>query len=106
MNVYLLFYNSIPVTYIIESIFYGLIAFMITERAILIWQINDPYKKQFFDYIPVVVPPVCFFLFETINPLRTSIIYREEALFDINSLLFYEVFNLYPFFYLFISMKF
>lgn len=106
MNIYLLYYNSIPAIYIIQTVFYALIAIMITERSIMIWQINDPYKKQFFHYIPILIPPICFFLYETINPERMNIPYRGRALFDINSILFYEVFDLYPFFYLFLLIIF
>lgn len=76
------FFNSYMGIYATQAFFHSLIAALIADRALAIWQIRDPAIKQRFSLIAVLFPLFSVPLFHLINPARTSISFRLDALFD------------------------
>ncbi|MDY6820703.1 MAG: M56 family metallopeptidase [Deferribacterota bacterium] len=104
MDIYIFFINSYLFIFLNETIFYTLISLFIVERVISLWDINDPEKKQYFLYIPLILPPLSFFFYELFAPFRRYVSFREFIILDINSILFFKILNFYPFFYLFLLL--
>ena len=78
------FFNSYPGMYIAQSFMHSLIAAIIVDRAIQLWDINNPLIRQRFRLIVVLLPVLLFPLYQIINPDRGNISFRLNSLFDIN----------------------
>lgn len=78
------FFYSYPGMYIAQSVCHSIIAFIITDRAIYIWNIKNPLIRQRFRLIVVLLPVLSFPIYQIINPERNSISFRMESLFDVN----------------------
>jgi len=77
-------FNSYPGMYIAQSFMHSLIAAIIVDRAIQLWDINNPLIRQRFRLIVVLLPVLLFPLYQIINPDRGDISFRLNSLFDIN----------------------
>ncbi len=85
------FFYSYHGMYIAQSVCHSVIAFIIVDRAIYIWNISSPLIRQRFRLIVVLLPVLSFPLYQIINPERNSISFRMESLFDINRWLNLEI---------------
>ena len=77
------FFNTYPGMYIAQSFMHSLIAAVITDRALQLWNIGNPLIRQ-----------------------RDSISFRLNALFDINRWLNLELWGIIPLVWFFISIIF
>lgn len=68
--------------YVTQSFFHALIASIIAGRAIRMLGVGDPRIKQRFYIMAIIVPVVCFPIYQIITPDRGSILFRLDALFD------------------------
>jgi Zn-dependent protease with chaperone function len=100
------FFNSYPGMYIAQSFLHSLIAAIITDRAIQLWNIGNPLIRQRFRLIVVLLPALLFPLYQIINPDRSSISFRLNSLFDINRWLSLELWGVIPLVWFFISIIF
>jgi Zn-dependent protease with chaperone function len=78
------FFNSYPGMYIAQSFLHALIAAVIIDRALQLWDINNPLIRQRFRLVVVVLPVLLFPLYQIVNPDRGDISFRLNSLFDIN----------------------
>ncbi len=76
------FLNSSSGFYLVQSFFHSLVAALIVEIAIKAWRIRDPSVRQRFLYIAILFPLVSFPIFQFLNPRRTSLYFRLDALLD------------------------
>ncbi len=98
------FFNSYAGRYAVQSFFHALIAAIIIDRSIRIWGISSPGIKQRFRFITVILPVLSFPAYEIINPDRSALSFRMEALFDSNRWLDLELWNTVPISFLFILL--
>lgn len=75
-------FNSYPGSYIVQSFFHSLVSALIIEIAIKAWRIRNPTVRQRFLFIVIFFPLFSFPLFQFINPRRTSLYFRLDALLD------------------------
>ncbi|MDA8339278.1 MAG: M56 family metallopeptidase [Nitrospiraceae bacterium] len=87
-----------------QAFCHSIIAFVIVNRAMHIWHINNPLIRQRFHLIVVLLPVFSFPLYQAINPDRGSVSFRMESLFDINRWLNLEIFEIMPLWIFFISI--
>lgn len=78
------FFYSYAGMYIAQSVCHSIIAFIMVDRAIYIWNIKNPLIRQRFRLIVVLLPVLSFPVYQIINSERNSISFRMESLFDIN----------------------
>jgi len=86
-------FNSYAGMYVTQSFFHALIAVIVTDFALRAWNIEDPLVKQRFRFANVLFPVFSFPLYQLINPARSTILFRQEALFDSNRWLSIELWN-------------
>jgi beta-lactamase regulating signal transducer with metallopeptidase domain len=89
-------FNSYFGIYIAQSFCHSIIAFITVDRAIFLWNINNPLIRQRFRLIVVLTPVFSFPVYQIINPERNSISFRMGALFDINRWLNLEFWGAVP----------
>jgi len=89
-------FNSVVGMYLTQSFCHAIIAAMITDRALKAWAIYDPLARQRFRLIVILFPIVSFPLYQTINPVRSSALFRIDALFDSSRWLFLEIWGFMP----------
>jgi Zn-dependent protease with chaperone function len=89
-------FNSVAGMYLAQSFCHSVIAAMITDRALKAWNIYDPLVRQRFRLIVILFPIVSFPLYQLINPVRSSGLFRLDSLFDINRWLFLEIWGFIP----------
>lgn len=79
--------------YIAQSLCHSIIAFIIVDRVIYIWNIKSPLIRLRFRLIVVLVPILSFPIYQLLNPERNSISFRMGSLFDINRWIYIELFG-------------
>jgi len=77
------FFNTYTGMYMAQAFTHSIIAFIIVERVMQLWNISNPLIRQRFGLLVIVLPVVSFPLYQVINPGRSSISFRLGALFDI-----------------------
>ncbi|WP_333653307.1 hypothetical protein [Dissulfurispira sp.] len=97
-------FNSYLGMFMTQAFCHSIIAFVVVNRAMHIWHINDPLIRQRFHLIVVLLPVFSFPRYQAINPDRNSIAFRMESLFDINRWLNLEIFEIMPLWIFFISI--
>jgi len=90
------FFNSFAGMYVAQSFCHSIIAAVVTDRALKAWNIHDPLVSQRFRFLIILFPILSFPLYQMINPDRGSVLFRLEALFDINRWLAVELGGLVP----------
>lgn len=100
------FLNSSLGMYIVQSFLHSLIAAVIVDRSIQIWDIANPSARQRFRFIVVVLPVISFPVYQAINPDRGTVFFRLEALFDTGRWLNMELWGTIPIGYLFMLIVF
>lgn len=90
------FLGSYPGMYMAQTFFHSLIAFIIIDRAMHIWTIQNPLVRQRFQMMVLLLPVLAFPLYQLINPARGSLSFRLQSLFDINRWLNLELWGLIP----------
>lgn len=70
------------VTYMTQSCFHSLIAVLIVNRAISIWDIGSPLVRQRFRIAVIFISMLSCPLYQLVNPERGSVDFRLDALFD------------------------
>lgn len=91
------YFSSTPGVYMAQSFCHALISVIIVERAIRTWRIEEPLMKQRFRFIVIILPIFSWPVFQILNPDRGSILFRFEALFDINRWLYLNIGGVVPF---------
>ncbi|MCL4490811.1 MAG: M48 family metalloprotease [Nitrospirae bacterium] len=90
------FFNSYLGMFMAQAFCHSIIAFIVVDRAVYLWSINNPLIRQRFHLIVVLLPVFSFPLYQIINPDRGSISFRLGALFDINRWLTLELWGTIP----------
>lgn len=90
------FLGSYPGMYMAQIFFHSVIAFIIVDRAMTLWNINNPLIRQRFQMMVLLLPVISFPLYQIINPDRSSISFRLESLFDVNRWLVLELWGAIP----------
>lgn len=90
------FFSSYPGMYMTQTFCHSLIAFIIIDRAMHLWDIKNPLFRQRFQIMVVLLPVISFPLYQLINPDRGSISFRLESLFDVNRWLNLELWGAIP----------
>jgi Zn-dependent protease with chaperone function len=90
------FFNSYAGMYVAQSFCHSVIASIIADQALKIWKIDDPVIRQRFRLIVVLFPIFSFPLYQVLNPGRSSVLFRLNALFDINRWLNMEIWGVIP----------
>jgi Zn-dependent protease with chaperone function len=89
--------NSPPGLYVVQTFLHSLIAILIIERAIKIWQIGNPLSQFRYRLMTVVLPLFMLPIYQLINPERSSFAFREEkAIFSMNRWLSLELWDVIP----------
>ncbi len=89
-------FNSYLGMFMTQAFCHSIIAFIVVDRAVYLWSINNPLIRQRFHLIVVLLPVFSFPLYQAINPDRVSVSFRMEALFDINRWLNLELWETIP----------
>lgn len=76
------FYNSYAGMYLAQSFFHSITTALLVDASLLAWKIENPVARQRFRLLIIVVPLLSFPLYQAINPLRGSLDFRLNALFD------------------------
>lgn len=82
--------------YISQSFFHSLIAAVIINGSMHAWKIADPFIRQRFRCLMIVLSIFLFPVYTMINPERGSIYFRLEALIDFNRWLNLELWGKMP----------
>jgi hypothetical protein len=90
------FFNSYAGMYAAQAFCHALIAAVIMERALKAWKISDPVNRQRFSLVVVLFPIISFPLFQALDPGRSSVLFRLNALFDSNRWLDMELWGTIP----------
>ncbi len=78
------FFTSVAGMYVAQSFCHSLIASVIMDQALRAWKIDNPVIRQRFRLTVVLYPVFSFPLYQLINPDRSSVLFRLDALFDVN----------------------
>jgi Zn-dependent protease with chaperone function len=100
------FLNSYPGMYLVQSFFHSLIAALVVDTALQAWNIEGPVVRQRFRLIVIIIPLISFPLYQLLNPARSGLTFRLDALLDANRWLNIEVWGVVPvglFFFLFLG---
>lgn len=98
------FFGSLAGKYAAQSFCHALVASVIMDMALRAWKIDDPSVKQRFRLTVVLFPVFSFPLYQALNPDRGSLLFRLDALFDINRWLNMELGGVVPLGLLFLSV--
>ena len=88
--------NSYPGSYIVQSFSHSVIAAFIVEIAIKAWGIRNPAVRQRFLLVIIIFPIFSFPVYQIINPQRSSISFRLNALLDSSRWLDMELWGVVP----------
>lgn len=87
--------NSLIGIYVVQTFLHSLIAVIIIERAIQIWDIKNPVTLFRYRLMTLILPILMFPVYHVINFNRNSLFFREEeALFNINRWLLIDIWDL------------
>ncbi len=100
------FFNSYAGRYIVQSFFHALITALIIDRSIQVWGIRSPAVKQRFRFITVMLPVFSFPAYQLINPERSALSFRMDALLDSSRWLDLELWKTVPLGYFFVLLFF
>lgn len=92
--------------YLVQSFFHSLIAALVVDTALQAWNIEGPVVRQRFRLIVIIIPLISFPLYQLLNPARSGLTFRLDALLDANRWLNIEVWGVVPvglFFFLFLG---
>lgn len=98
------FFNSYLGMYIAQAFCHSLTAALIVDRAVQVFKITTPLMRQRFSFMVIVLPLFSFPLYQAINPGRSSVSFRMEALFDINRWLSLDLWGTIPAVLLFVGL--
>ena len=76
------FFHTYAGMYLAQSFFHALVATIITGAAIEAWKINSPLVRQRFRLAVILYAVFSFPLYQAINPGRSGMFFRLDALFD------------------------
>jgi Zn-dependent protease with chaperone function len=96
------FFSSFAGMYVAQSFCHALIASVLMDQALRAWKINDPLIRQRFRVTVVLFPIFSFPFYQAINPDRGSVLFRLNALFDVNRWLNVELWGVISFGLLFL----
>lgn len=85
-----------PGMYLAQSFLHSLIAALIVDTALIAWKIEAPVVRQRFRILVIVLSIISFPLYQIISPERGSILFRLDALFDMNRWLDLELWDTVP----------
>jgi len=89
-------FGSYPGMYVTQSFFHLVIAAIIVDTTIRVWDIRNPRVTQRFRFLAIIFPIFSFPAYQLINPGRGSIFFRQEALFDSNRWMHLELWGKVP----------
>lgn len=82
--------------YMAQSFLHALIATIIASTALEIWKIDSPSIRQRFRLSVILYACFSFPVFQVINPERSGLFFRLDALFDSNRWLALTIFGVVP----------
>lgn len=89
--------NSLSGIYVVQTFLHSLVAILIIERAIRIWDIRNPLNQFRYRLMTLILPISMFPLYNLINMNRNSLYFREErALFNMHRWLTVELWDIIP----------
>jgi len=88
--------------YVAQSFCHSLIASVLMDQALSAWKIDDPAIRQRFRLTVVLFPVFSFPFYQAIDPGRGSVLFRQNALFDVNRWLNMEIWGAVSFGLLFL----
>jgi Zn-dependent protease with chaperone function len=90
--------------FVAQAFCHSLIASIIMDQALRAWNIEDPRVRQRFRAAVVLFPIFSFPLYQAMNPGRSSLLFRQSALFDVNRWLNVEPWGLVSLGFLFLLL--
>ncbi len=87
------FYYSYPGMYVAQSFCHSFITALLVDAALRAWKIENPVERQRFRLLIIILPIVSFPLYQLINPQRSQLAFRMDALFDITRWLNLDIWN-------------
>lgn len=97
--------DSLLGIYVVQTFLHSLIAILIIERAMQIWRIKNPGTQFRYRIMTLILPVFMLPFYHLINFERSSFFFRQEkALFNMNSWLSIEIWNMIPLRILFILL--
>jgi hypothetical protein len=91
-----LFFSSFFGMYVTQSCVHALIAAVIIDMAIQIWEIDNPSVRQRFRIIIIFIALLSYPLYQLMNPQRGAVAFRLETLFDSSRWLSLQLWNAMP----------
>lgn len=89
--------SSLIGAYIVQTFFHSLIAILVIERALQIWEIRNPLTQFRYRIMALVLPVVMLPLYQLVNLGRGSLSFREDvAVLNINRWLSIEIWAVLP----------
>lgn len=82
--------------FLAQSFFHSLIAAVIVDRSLAVWDIRTPLIRQRFRSLILFLPLVSLPLYHSLTPNRTAFTFRTEALFDSSRWLGLELWSALP----------
>jgi hypothetical protein len=98
------FLNSYAGMYVVQACCHSLVAAVIIDRALRAWKISDPAIRQRFSLAVILFPIISFPLYQALNPGRSSVLFRLNALFDSSRWLDMALWGMIPLSMLFLLM--
>lgn len=77
------FFSSYIGMYLTQSFFHSLVTAIIVSIALEVLKIDRPVWTQRFHLTVIIFPMIAFPVYQIINPDRSSVAFRSEALFDV-----------------------
>ena len=88
------FFDSLPGMYVVQTFLHSLIAILIIERAMQIWNIKNPLTQFRYRIMTLILPVFMLPFYHLINFERSSFFFRQEtALFSMNRWLSLEIWD-------------
>jgi Zn-dependent protease with chaperone function len=81
--------------YLAQALCHSAVAAAVVDSSLLAWHITEPKVKQRFRLIVIMAPIFSYPVYQALNPERGSLLFRLDALFDVNRWFSLEVFGLF-----------
>jgi Zn-dependent protease with chaperone function len=89
------FLNTYTGMYLAQALCHSAVAAAVVDSSLLAWHITEPKVKQRFRLIVIMAPIFSYPVYQALNPERGSLLFRLDALFDVNRWFSLEVFGLF-----------
>ncbi|MEJ2695423.1 MAG: M56 family metallopeptidase [Candidatus Sulfobium sp.] len=91
--------------YIVQSVFHSLVALLMVEMSLRIWQTESASERFMYRLQVIILPFIMYPVFQLINPARGSLYFVEDsAFFSSMRWLRLDLFGQVPFYFLFLAV--